>query len=374
VSEAAQPVLGPDAQPVESFLPTTFLERGVAVPFTTPQLNGARARPGERKSLELVVPNPSGGRGVYIVSWDHVSGLYRLTLNDRRLIEAIAKLSGVTPEMIRNAAREVAAEGLAGRSAVSAAQKAQESDELARLQTNFDLLLELVGQTERKGEYVTPPEQARPLELEQRGRRAVARIAPKLGCTTDAVATSLEQLAEVFRDVGVRQPARVPREIDNLSRVRREAMKFAERNPDENANEAGLVANAADLTLMLARSTLEDAQAAPRDMMALLRNWARDPAAVAQLLARPDWLLDGWDRICAVWDSAPDTGQTVVEMAALVPIVPREAEQWLSRRLGTIVDVPRYRSRVVQELEDWRTGVTLPDLVARNESLLEKSL
>ncbi len=38
------------------FLPTTFLERGVAVPFTTPLLAGSRTRPGERNQLELIVP------------------------------------------------------------------------------------------------------------------------------------------------------------------------------------------------------------------------------------------------------------------------------------------------------------------------------
>src|ERR1700712_5461419 len=50
--------------------PTTFLERGVAVPFTTPMLAGTRARPAEKQGLELVIPNPSGGRGVYIMAWD----------------------------------------------------------------------------------------------------------------------------------------------------------------------------------------------------------------------------------------------------------------------------------------------------------------
>ncbi|MBU6498939.1 MAG: hypothetical protein KGQ40_10460, partial [Rhodospirillales bacterium] len=68
MSDQAGAVALPPA--VESFLPSTFLERGVAVPFTTPQLAGARARPGTRVPLELVVPNPSGGRGHYILPWD----------------------------------------------------------------------------------------------------------------------------------------------------------------------------------------------------------------------------------------------------------------------------------------------------------------
>jgi hypothetical protein len=80
-------------KPVESFLPATFLERGVAVPFTTPQLNGARARPGERRPLELIIPNPSGGRGVYILPLEGIHDFCTLTINDRRLADGITKRS-----------------------------------------------------------------------------------------------------------------------------------------------------------------------------------------------------------------------------------------------------------------------------------------
>ena len=54
---------------IQAYLPATFLERGVAVPFTTPMLAGTRARPSERGGTELLVPNPSGGTGVYILPW-----------------------------------------------------------------------------------------------------------------------------------------------------------------------------------------------------------------------------------------------------------------------------------------------------------------
>ncbi|HET7881634.1 MAG TPA: hypothetical protein VFL55_12160 [Acetobacteraceae bacterium] len=362
------PMPGPKARTVDAFVPTTFLERGVAVPFTTPPLSGARVRPGERKPLELIVNNPAGGRGVYIVAWDDVGEVYSLTLNDRRLTEAVGRLRGVTPDKIRHAAREVAGEGLAGRGVVAAARRAQTADELAQIQANFDLLLELVRQTEHKTEDATPPEKARPYELEQRGRRAVARIAPKLGRTPEAVAIALEELAAAFRSIGVRNSARVPEEIETIVRVRQELMAWSE------SKEALLAANAADMTVALAKSTLADAQALPRDMKALLRLWSATPGDVEQLLARPDWLLDGWDRICAVWDTAADRYEALVEMLALIPLIPSEADLWLSRRFGPLVDLPHYRSRVVRQLEDWRTGITVSDLVARNEVLLEKSL
>ena len=62
------------------FLPTTFLERGVTVPFTTPMLIGARARPGKRAPLELM---PNVGRACaefYILPLGNISGLRKPTV------------------------------------------------------------------------------------------------------------------------------------------------------------------------------------------------------------------------------------------------------------------------------------------------------
>jgi len=374
MSGTSQTILAPKVKPVESFLPATFLERGVTIPFTSPQLNGARARPGERMPLELIIPNPSGGRGVYILPLDGIQDYCPLTINDRRLADAISKLRGVTPDAIRQVAREVAREGLAGRAAVAAAKQAQQNDEAAQIQANFDLLINLVLQTERKGEEPTPVETANPMDLEYRGRRAVARTAARLGCTQDSAAAALEQLAIVFQDVGVRNAARIPRELENLTCVRRDVTTFSETASDAKASEAQLIAVSADLTITLVTATLADARALVGDIKKLLGDWFSDPAPTMQLLARPDWLLDGWNRICAIWVSAASPEDAVSEMAALIPVIPREAELWSGSRLGHLIDVPQYRRAVVRQLEDWRTGVTVTDLIARNEALFEKML
>src|SRR6516165_10382513 len=102
---------------IRQYHPATFLERGVAIPFTTPLLYGTRARPSERHGTELIVPNPSGGRGVYVLSWGAVSQLCQPTLHDQIFNERIAGLVAVTPTAIRRVARDIAMEGLAGEAA-----------------------------------------------------------------------------------------------------------------------------------------------------------------------------------------------------------------------------------------------------------------
>jgi len=149
---------------------------------------------------------------------------------------------------------------------------------------------------------------------------------------------------------------------------------FSETASDAKASEAQLIAVSADLTITLVTATLADARALVGDIKKLLGDWFSDPAPTMQLLARPDWLLDGWNRICAIWVSAASPEDAVSEMAALIPVIPREAELWSGSRLGHLIDVPQYRRAVVRQLEDWRTGVTVTDLIARNEALFEKML
>ena len=130
----------------EAYKPASFAERGVAVPFTTPRLAGARVRAAERTGTEFIVPNPSGGRGVYIMPWTGIASLCRPTLHDKVLSTRIAVLRGVTPATIRRVARAIAGEGLAGEDAMEAARLAADTDQNDRLVTNFLLLMALIEQ------------------------------------------------------------------------------------------------------------------------------------------------------------------------------------------------------------------------------------
>ena len=361
--------------PISGFAPATFMERGVAVPFTTPQLSGARARtgahPGARTALELIVPNPSGGRGVYILPWDRVTALCNPTLHDRRLSAAVSSLRAVTPATMRGAGREIAVEGLAGRQAAVAAGIAGEADHRATLMANFDLLLELVRQVEPGGENPLPPEQDQPARLEQRARRAVARIAPQLGRAPEVIAAGLEQLGKLYSAIGVGRSGRLHAVVSGVGRLREDLAAYA-AGPGNEAGEAGQVAGAAGLIIACTQETLTDARNLTADVAGLLRRFLGEPDALAALLARPEWLLDGWDHICALWKSADahfGRGPALAEIADLVPAVPRETGAWVRETLNIETDLIRY-DRHVSALQDWRAHAPGFDVIARNEALL----
>ena len=361
--------------PVLEHLPTTFLDRGIAVPFTTPQLAGARVRPADRQGLELIVPNPSGGRGVYILPWDDITSLCRPTVYDLRLSAMVNGAHGVTPATIRKAARTIAAQGYAGRTAAAAAKAADESDRQAGLIANFTLLLELVRCVEKPGENPVPPERERPVELERRARRAIARVAPDLGRTPESIAAALEQIGTLFGGIGLRagqSGARLQELLARLVRLRQDAARFIETNPPEGMPEADLVAGSLDLTISCTRATLADAHALSADIVGMLKQWITAPEEMAHLIARADWLLDGWDRVAGLWEIADhpsETAAVLAEICNLVPVIPRELGSWVSQHINIDTDMNRHRRRVIL-LEDWRTGRNLSDMIARNETII----
>jgi len=354
---------------VQSYHPTTFLERGVAVPFTTPLLAGTRVRPSVRGGADLVVPNPSGGRGVYILPWHDVRALCSPTLHDRRMNEAVAALPFISPSSVRGAARQVAAGGLAGQPARDAAAVFLSASRREHTLTNYLLLMQIITWA---GQCL--PDQAGGGDLEHRAKQAVMLIAGELGQEADTVAASLDTLATAFSGVGLpgqEDAPRIPRLLRSLRQTMDGVADWRGACSDSTvALCADIVVAGAGLAIDCASAALAAARSLTDDIAVLLRDWSAAPDAVAGLAARPDWLLDGWDQICALWVDAGQAGHeerttALVEMALLVPVMPREAASWLGSGGGA---VDRDRSRVHLN-EDWRTGTAAFRLIERNERL-----
>jgi hypothetical protein len=358
---------GPPLPLAQAYHPITFLERGVAVPFTTPALLGARARPAKSGGLELIVFNPAGGRGVYILPWTGVCQMCRPTVHDTLLNWRVAALRGVTPGSIRRAAREIAAEGLAGHDAVTAAGAAADGDRRDRLVSNSRLLLALVNQVEPE---LLPALRDHSIDLELRARRAVTRIGPRIGRSPEDVVKALEELARAFAGIGASgqtPPPRIIRLLTGLHRLRSEMLGWSAMHLDDSAAQAAMIAACADLTVTCAEQTLGEAQALTQDMMALLLGWIAAPDVLADRIARPAWLVDGWEQICLIWQRTStdvERRAALLEMALLVPVLPREASDWTGTSIES--DIAWHFRKTVKENEDWRSGPMF-ERIARNE-------
>lgn len=362
-------------KPIHGHQPSTFLERGAAVPYTTPQLAGARVRPAERGGLELIVPNFSGGRGVYVLPLSGLRALCIPTLHDMALNERLAGLSGVTPSIIRTVAREVVAEGLAGKAAATTARTVLSDDRRQRLLAHFELLLELVRQGEQQGPGWVPPEASDHEQLGRRARNVLTALVSHVNRTTDEMLDMLEQLSALFAPIGVGRQMRTARlsiMVAMLDELRAQMRDWQRAGGSIGQNEAAIIEATAALTLQAARIMLTSARAPLANMRTLLQRWAFEPDSLNTLAAGPEWLLDGWERICQMWRAADDRidrATTLAEMVALVPTTPRETNEWVGYSIDAGAELTRHRRKVLL-YEDWRTGVTVTDLVARNERLL----
>lgn len=356
-----------------AYQPATFLERGVSVPFTTPFLLGARIRPTDTRSgLEVVITNPAGGRGFYIVPWAALPEVCAPTLHDRRLWQRLSDQTAIAPSLVRETARAVAAEGLAGRAAATAVAQARSEEGAARMRANFLLLLDLIGRTETRGEATVPPQLDTPANIESRARRAVARFAPRLGVSAEIIAAWLESIAGAVAGVGVPGDSGTSRMrglAQRLAAMVQEIELWVAQSVDPREQHAAmLVIDAARLTLNCAAAAFKDLDGTLSDTPTLLRAWREDSTDIGRRATRPDWLLDGWHVICELWrDTDPAMRSGVLwEMAMLAPVMPREVEEWLG--LAEDWDRPTRLRRVVRANEDWRSGRML-DIVARNERL-----
>ncbi len=357
-----------------SYQPTTFLERGASVPFTTPMLDGARVRPADRIGLELIVSNPAGGRGSYILPWTDMGALCRPTVHDVQLTERIASLRSITPATIRRASKEIASQGLAGRAACQAASTALAMERESMVMTNFQLLLRLVQQEEPPGTASILPEDERPADLERRARRTIAAIAPRLGQDAGEIGASLEALATLYDPIGLgprSAPARLPHAIGRLKLLRQEAATLP-TGADEHAPALlEMLVDTADVTLALAERALLDARSTAGHVTAMLIAWRTAPIELSRTLARADWLMDGWERIGQLWSADPSPAgrrDVLEEIASLLPVIPREAGECSGVRIEVHTIV--YVRRMIRGHHDWRTGLCVQDIIARNEALL----
>ncbi len=391
---------------VQSYRPRSFRERGIVAPFTTPMLQGARVRrvprtsaiTGERAllghaasaerlrdtALEVIVPNPSGGRGMYILPWSDIGALCRPTMYDATLGRSLSTpIDGIerdlTPARLRDAARAIAIQGLAGRAAASGAAASAQRRAEGLVATRFTLLMNVTEQLEARRETGPDLVHQPPLEIERRGGLALIQLANELGQKPQRMSDLLDMLALHFVDVGCglgMADASLPSLVANLGVLRHELSMWAQSDQTsavhDNASAARgavAVAGAAELAARMARLALESARARLGDMSGLLRATLADPAEISRCCEQGSWLLDGWEQIWLTWHAAPTLlpqRDAVRAINRQIPLLPDEAEAWLGLPQGTAEQL--FRRQPLDQAMHKDSSSTL-DLIARNEHL-----
>ncbi len=273
--------------------------RCVSLPFTSPALIATRVRATAAGELEMLLSNPGGGRGIYVAHWAALRGYVAPSLHDIMLVDRvsgdIAAGGPPSPSSIRRAAFDVASEGHCGRRVAQAAQRARHAEQQGTCRIRAHLLLSLsqaLGLTDAAAAAANPWT-ARPSEHDGWLSEVPRLLAKCLDATPPWVpaelAAAVARIAATAWPLGLgprAAEARLPRVLGLLRALPRGCRGIV--NLDR----------AVGVRVAETEAALQQARALLDDPIALLAAWRSDQPALLRTLEQPDWLLDGWDRLC----------------------------------------------------------------------------
>lgn len=312
---------------------------GVHLPFIAPKLWGVRVRAAP-DGPEFTLPNPSGGRGVYVTSWNVVADFAAPSPHDILLVGRLSGLDVIGPADVRQAARSVALDGHAGHDACVAAQQAQAALDVASLRLRAQFLLTLARRSGCTAEDAVSC-------LDRSGFNA---LATRLGWRGTQLAEALQSLSVDYASVAVgiggasagsmASDRGRPRETGRWGRLRalvhRLRVSLAEEQCCRGGPDAillGRIMNAADRCIQRVDWLLPEIQAMLADPLPLLEAW-RDGLGrnLGSWLSGLEAAFDGWDRISLLWFDAhsPHARQSLIPEIAARARATGSGEGWTS--------------------------------------------
>jgi len=354
------------------FWPTTFEERGVVAPFTTPMLSFARVRSDGNEGLEILIPGMSGSTGIYVIAWGGVPELFRMSVHDRALHERIADAKASTPRGMRRCAQEIAMSGLAGTDAVEAARKAYELEENERLLVNYFLISATVDALSASGAKLTLTDITTGAG-KKKVRGILSEIAGTLGVSAEQMYADLEVWSDLIAPVGLPHMPQETQLRDLLKRLERFRMIMSEWGRRTNADTDGLstlTAEVARLTIDISYDILWTIDDFAKEVGPTLQKWRDKEGELRTLLDRISWILDGWEHVIAVWEEAADgpiweQADALNEIVRMLPLVPKkEIEALKGKAWGQLENALRTH---VKALQGWQSGETDLELALRIE-------
>ncbi|MCQ8279245.1 hypothetical protein NFI95_12405 [Acetobacteraceae bacterium KSS8] len=342
-------------------------DAGVQLPLLTPTLAGLRLRTGNN-GTEFILPNPSGGRGVYVTSWPVVTGFATPCLHDTMLISRLSGEKHIDPRVVREAARSVASAGHAGVIAAEAARDVEEQQRNGALRLGGQLLMVIA----RRAGFIRPEDAARCLS-----RTGFFQMAGRLGWHAPDLAEALRSVSSQFATLATGAgadgclpeawaPSGTPRggagrwgrTAKLLQRLRSALAEEQSAGHGADGAMIGRIINAADASLAALDRLLPEVDAVLLDPMPLLEAWRDGVRQGPDWLHRLEAVLDGWARVCLLWfdPGTPERRQAVIaEMAILT----RTVGNGETRLQGEISSDPAGRTAI---------------LLARNERLHAREL
>ncbi|MDF1734498.1 MAG: hypothetical protein P1U37_04380 [Minwuia sp.] len=349
--------------------PSTFLERGTVIPFTTTALAQCRVRLDERERLEVVLPGFSGSKGIYVTAFSSLPEITTLSVHDRTLTEIVGKEKAVTPTAIRHCWLELATTGIGGQALAEQAREELTQAAEVQVATRIMLLLDTV----RRGGGEIGPELIASIGSSE-GRNTVSTMlggaASRANITAIAIDQHIEEMAAMLGTLGLRslpEPGRLRHLHTRMQEFSHAIDNWGRTTVSDLAHIGRFAAMSAEHSAGIAGRAIAEVDRTLADPIRLMARWDSGREVLRSHLLRIAWLLDGWDYVLRIWDDAIAERMAIDvaarEIGRIIPIVPaREVDAGAGQR--SVELFREYRSRV-RVYEDWLSGDLDEDLLAR---------
>jgi len=352
------------------YLPNSFEERGVTIPFSTDAIRNARLRGDNPKRREFLLPGLSGGEGTYVIPFHALPDVVEMNMYDRALVERLEEVPAITPLDLRQMVLEIDAAGFGGIERSTSAKKELASAETVGLFNQCMLIIRALKLLSDESEELDLKVLITP-EGQRLAKQQFAGYAQKAGTTSDDVMKKLETWANLIGLVGVRaadHPGHLMREQTRLLAMTEDLREFIRKEPPEAQFMGKGVIQASELASGIVNQELEAVWAYEDDIAHSLENAGATMDSVKNHLSTISWVLDGWERMVHDWNDSSDSFRNarrkVLEMIyENMPILPKDI---LGRdQMEEVKTIREHQSGWVKANVDWRTDEMDGEMMAR---------
>ncbi len=385
-------------------LPTSFLSRGLCVPFETPLLRQVRLRirPGQiLKEWEAVIEHCGSRdqRQDMLVQWIHLTEWSSMTARDRLLHQAVSeRFEGhdLLPLDLHRVVLQVE-ESLADREedriAIQAAMAQRRHDRFAAY---ISLLAEATRQcgVATRDRFMTRANSALLMRAIQASQgetnpriasltnRVLDYLVGQTGLTFQEVSKRIEELSALIApigainlstDPGAKQEGYLSLGYGRLRKFMEELKAHERRSSEADANEALLVLFSAKEFCDFVSERLRDVEQSLSSFIDALQRIKETREDVEDLINDIAYALDGWDGLIDVWNEAsriPDAAQAssarrraIQHIILFLPMMPSEESGEGTKRVWNGISI--HRAAMVRQFTNWLDDTLDEDLIAR---------
>lgn len=342
------------------FLPSTFAERGVTVPFTTDVARNARLRGEIAEEREFLLPALSGGKGTYVVPFKALSATIDLNLYDQALLEHLTDAETFTPFDLRRIVIDVDAKGYGGVPKAKAAKKTLREERTVVSYNQCLLILRALSvlSTEpvKLDVSILMTEDGQGLAKEQ-----FKLYSAKWNTTSEDLMHTFQVWAKIIWAIGAKgaeRPGYLTQIYTSIQGMIDDIKDHLTKEPPEVQFVGRGVIDAASLTNEIALREMDACWGYEVDLAATLSQSDKAMRDMADRIQKVSWILDGWARLVQVWKESEESfrgerRKILERIYEDLPILPKAALK--GKQLDILSGIRETQKSWVKANMDWRT-------------------